>query len=113
MVEVRRMHLGTEDEHTVYEAEIVGAILALDLISEVKKPRSATIGVDNQAVIQAVTNTKSGSGSYLLDIFHELFDSRGTEQNSPAQRLRTCNKTAVRPTPPLNIPLYSNRHRIN
>lgn len=63
-------HLGTKDEHTVYEAEAVGLTLAAELIAteeDISFPIS--IFVDNQAVIQSGENFQSKPGSYLIDRF--------------------------------------------
>ena len=58
---VLHMHLGTENEHTVHEAELVGMLLGLHLIStERKGSTSFALGVDNQAAIKAFhTNLRS------------------------------------------------------
>jgi ribonuclease HI len=68
-----RFFLGKESEHTVYEAEIVGVILGLHLLkSYSKRIKEATIGIDNQAVIQSLQNQKPKSGHYLLDKVHDM-----------------------------------------
>lgn len=47
-------HLGTESEHTVHEAELIGILLAMHLIkSERRKNNSFAIGTDNQAALEA------------------------------------------------------------
>jgi ribonuclease HI len=49
-----RLHLGTASEHTVYEAELVGMILGMQLIKMEKKGKtSCALGTDNQAAIKA------------------------------------------------------------
>lgn len=68
-------HLGSTEEHTVYEGEAVGMILALQLIKEEIEarggtPRTMALGVDNQAAIRA-TILQSKPGHYLLDTFHD------------------------------------------
>jgi len=51
---VLHFHLGSESEHTVPEAELVGILLALHLIkSERNKNTSFAIGSDNQAGLEA------------------------------------------------------------
>ena len=40
--------------HTTYDAEVVGVLLALELIRRESAAHSATIRLDNQAVIQAL-----------------------------------------------------------
>jgi len=47
-------HLGPEAEHTVYEAELVGLLLALHLIGTEKRgATSCSVAVDNQAALKA------------------------------------------------------------
>ncbi|KAJ3554396.1 hypothetical protein NM688_g3131 [Phlebia brevispora] len=67
-----RYHLGTSTRHTVYEAELVGIILGMELIRrETRAVHRASIALDNQAVIQASQSDKSTPGHYLLDWFHK------------------------------------------
>jgi ribonuclease HI len=48
-------HLSTEDEHIVYEAKVVGLLLALQLLLTLTRAfESATIAIDNQAAIQGI-----------------------------------------------------------
>jgi hypothetical protein len=42
------------EEHTVFEAELIGLILGLDLIRSVPRLCSTTILIDNQAAIRTV-----------------------------------------------------------
>jgi len=44
-------HPGPITEHTVYESEVVGATLALDILWEVPQLKRVTILLDNQAAI--------------------------------------------------------------
>ena len=66
-------HLGKSAEHTVFEAEAVGLILAAQLLlsnEEVSFP--ATIFADNQAVIRSCTKPTAKPGHYLLIRFRKL-----------------------------------------
>ena len=66
-------HLGPASEHTVFEAELVGLILAAHLLrtsEEVSFP--ATILADNQAAIQASERPAAKSGHYLCLSFRSL-----------------------------------------
>ena len=69
----RRFHLGRLDEHTVFEAEVTGIILALDIIQATAGPRTTkvTILLDNQAAITAAEKPKKQPGQYLLHCFHD------------------------------------------
>ncbi|KIJ06713.1 hypothetical protein PAXINDRAFT_24420, partial [Paxillus involutus ATCC 200175] len=56
---------------TVYEGELVGMILATELLKGERNVKSVSLGLDNKAAIQATTAFKSGPGHYLMDIFHD------------------------------------------
>jgi ribonuclease HI len=66
-----RYHLGTIQQHTVYESEAVGLLLAAQLLLEeqdIVKPVS--IFVDNQATIKSSDVFQTKPGHYLIDLFH-------------------------------------------
>lgn len=72
----RRFHLGNDKTHTVYEGEVVGMILAVQLIKEELEARgerelTMALGVDNQAAIRTTTAFQSKPGHYLVDKFHD------------------------------------------
>ena len=71
--EVQSIHyqLGPLTHHTTYEAEAVGVILAAELINRERAARTATIRLDNQAVIQALGGHSAKLAQYLLDFVHE------------------------------------------
>jgi ribonuclease HI len=76
-------HLGLEKEHTVHEAELVGILLGMQLIST-KKHGNTTfmLGVDNQAAIQAFHSDLRSPGHYLAREALEI-----------AYRIQKCRKT--------------------
>ena len=53
IVKISRFHLGAANEHTVYEAELVGVLLALNQLTSLacQLINAVLIGLDNQAVI--------------------------------------------------------------
>jgi ribonuclease HI len=58
--------LGTTEEHTVFEAELVGILLGLQLIKANQAGNKMyAIGVDNQAAIKALASKLNKSGHYL------------------------------------------------
>lgn len=60
-------YLGSDEEHTVYEAELVGMGLAMQLLkTEVRRVGTATLGVDNQAALRATEITRPRAGHYLV-----------------------------------------------
>jgi ribonuclease HI len=63
-------HLGTDKEHTVFEAEAVGLNLAAKLLAmEIDPIFPVSILVNNQAAIQSGKNFHPCPGSYLTDLF--------------------------------------------
>jgi hypothetical protein len=65
-------HLGLEAEHTVYEAELVGLLLAMHLIgSEKCSMTSCCIAIDNQAVLRAFDLELRKPSHHLM---HEILD---------------------------------------
>ena len=73
--------LGTETEHTVYEAEITAVILALHLLMQVERnlPR-VTIRVDNQAVLLGLKNQRTKPGHHLLNRVHNALEDFQVKQ---------------------------------
>jgi len=68
-----RFHLGDDTEHTVFEAEAVGLILAAQLLSTRNEATfPATIFADNQAVIRSGARPTAKPGHYLLFHFRKL-----------------------------------------
>jgi len=59
-------HLGSDDEHTVHEAELVGILLGMHLIKARNTSKAtAAIGVDNQAAIRAFASDLRNPGHHL------------------------------------------------
>ena len=60
------MHLGTMEQHTVYETELVGMILGLNLIkTELRSKVKCALNVDNQVVLMAIRSEMNKSGQHL------------------------------------------------
>lgn len=68
--ETLHKHLGPANQHTVYEAELVGIILALKLIQNISFYRTALIALNNMVAIQATELMASSPGLYLVDEIH-------------------------------------------
>ena len=80
---VLKLHLGVASEHTVYEAELVGLILGLQLIKNEKKGKTnCAIGADNQAAIKALQSELTKPGQHLaakfLRMVKQVKNSRGS-----------------------------------
>ena len=61
--------LGTTEKHNTYEAEAVGAILAIWLLETTPETigKKVSLYIDNQSIISAIQNPKSTPGQYLLN----------------------------------------------
>ena len=71
------LHLGSEDKHTVHEAELVGILLGLHLIStERRSGTTFALGSDNQAAIKAFQSNLRSPGHHLareaLRLAHQI-----------------------------------------
>ena len=63
---VLRLHLGTLDQHTVYEAELVGMILGLHLIKTERKNKvKCVLNVNNQVALAAIKTRMTKSGQHF------------------------------------------------
>lgn len=68
--DIRRLYLGPLTEHTVFEAEVCGAILGLDLIRATPRATRAMLFIDCQPAISALEDPHPQYGQYLIDTFH-------------------------------------------
>ena len=80
-------HLGSDTEHTVQEAELVGLLLGIHLIKTEKKGRTSfALGTDNQAAIKTLTtNLVTPSQQIVLKFLKaaaSIQKSRGTTKYS-------------------------------
>ncbi|PBK83379.1 hypothetical protein ARMGADRAFT_1137290, partial [Armillaria gallica] len=67
---VSRCHyLGLDTHYTIFESELMGAILVLDIICETPRLIKAYILLDLQAMLLAIKTQKTKSGCYLLEEF--------------------------------------------
>src|SRR6266481_152092 len=69
-VKILHYHLGPLTHHTTYEAEIIGVLLALQLIGKEWSGSMASVKLDNQAVIQALSSCQAKPGNSLLSLIH-------------------------------------------
>ena len=70
-----RCHLGSLEQYTTYEAELVGILLGLWLIRREPDTDSASLKADSQVAIQALNTHTPRPGGHLLNEIHELSDS--------------------------------------
>ena len=71
-----RFFLGNANQHTSYEAEAIGLLLAAWSIFRERNSLSGRIAiyVDNQAIIQAIVNPKAKSAQYIIDELLRLME---------------------------------------
>ncbi|KAK7035043.1 hypothetical protein R3P38DRAFT_2518860, partial [Favolaschia claudopus] len=55
----RQKHLGALSEHTVFESELCGAILALDIVADIPRLTDVDIFLDCQPAIAALSSPKT------------------------------------------------------
>jgi ribonuclease HI len=70
--EHRTRHLGDQSEHTVFESEVAGGILALDIIKTTPRLTDVDIFMDCQPAIIAISAPKPQPGQYLVSTFHDV-----------------------------------------
>ncbi|KAE9402821.1 hypothetical protein BT96DRAFT_936887 [Gymnopus androsaceus JB14] len=68
-----RMQLGKETEHEVFEGELVGPSLGLELLRKERNVSTVSLWIDNTAAISATGSVASGPLHYLMDHFHSLY----------------------------------------
>lgn len=62
-----RYSLGSAEQHTVYEAELAGILLALYMANGGRRIRWLTMFMDNQAAIKVLKIEAGGTQSYLTE----------------------------------------------
>ncbi|KAK6988514.1 hypothetical protein R3P38DRAFT_3228807 [Favolaschia claudopus] len=67
----RHLHLGSSTDHTVFESEVTGAILALSSLPSLPHVKRVFLGIDNQSAMRALHRHRQQPGQYLLLAFHE------------------------------------------
>ena len=67
-----KFHLGASSSHTVYEAELVGIILAAHLLKVERGGQEAEISVDSQAAMDALNLNKPAPSHYLVNEAHKM-----------------------------------------
>jgi ribonuclease HI len=65
--------MGKASDHTIYEAELVGLLLGMQLIKTERKGKvKCVLGADNQAVIKALQSELTNLGQHLAAEFLRL-----------------------------------------
>jgi ribonuclease HI len=68
--------MGSIDEHTVFEAELLGAAMGAQMLRW-EQHGHHVIAMDNQAAIQTTREEHAVSGQYLINALHEQMDAIG------------------------------------
>ena len=76
-------HLGSEDKHTVYEAESVGLLMGLHMLKNMGAQMYGTVllGSDSQALSKALRNQSTHPGQYLIDEIHTYAERLQAKQD--------------------------------
>jgi ribonuclease HI len=70
---ILKLYLGTAEQHTVYEAELVGLLLGIHLIkTERNSSKECAIGADNQAALKALSSELTKPGQHLAAEFLKI-----------------------------------------
>ena len=80
-----QLYLGNTEQHTVYEAELVGMLMGLHLIrTERRSTVKCVLNMDNQAALVAIKTEMTKSGQHLaasiLQLVKQLFKSKGSNK---------------------------------
>jgi ribonuclease HI len=76
-------HLGSDAEHTIQEAELIGILLGIHLIKTEKKGRTSfALGTDNQATIKTLTIDLANPGQKIALNFLKLAESTRKSKGS-------------------------------
>ena len=69
----RQYYIGPRKEHNMYEAEIIGTIIGIWMISILNLPADAKVSLytDNSSLVKAVKKDKSTSGQHLVKQLRE------------------------------------------
>ena len=88
LINTLRFYLGTKQEHTVYEAEGVGLVMGLHLLSTLHSRfiYPTTLGSDSQAVIRALDNQRSHPSQYIIDSIHQAAEDLYRKQDGIINR---------------------------
>ena len=83
-----RFFLGSDQEHTVYEAEGVGLVMGLHLLSTLHSRfiHPTVLGSDSQAVIRALDNQRSHPSQYIIDEIHQSAENLHRKQDGLINR---------------------------
>jgi ribonuclease HI len=91
LVKSLQYYMGTDKQHTAYEAEAVGLAMGFHLLKGINTSIThlTNLGSDSQAVIRALANQDSYSGQYILDQIHDVVEQLHAKQDRLINRPAT------------------------
>src|SRR5882724_3920263 len=78
--------MGSEERHMVFEAELLGLSLAVEMVKGERQVWSLTIGVDSQAAMCAIGHRRAIPGQHLVEAFHE--QAAAVQNKHPGIKIR-------------------------
>ena len=81
-----RLHLRTQEEHTVFEAEVAGAAMGAKLLQQ-DRGMSFTIGLDSLVAIHTTRKETMIPGQYLVDMLHRQIEGTLSSQVEKTTRM--------------------------
>ena len=84
---VLRYHLGLLTDHTVFEAEAVGLLLALHMLKYERDAPQAIVRLDNQAVLGALHICKPSPTQAIIDEIITQMERNWAQASNPAYTL--------------------------
>ena len=66
-----KLHLGPAAHHTVFEAELIGLVLAMWMVIQKREERQVYLASDSQAALKALERVQPGPGQQYIDLFHQ------------------------------------------
>jgi ribonuclease HI len=86
-----KLHLGTTEQHTVYEAELIGMILGLYLIKTERRNKvRCALSVDNQVALVAIKSKMNKSGQHLAANLLKIAKQLQKQKGNSNYKLTIC-----------------------
>ncbi|CUA73580.1 hypothetical protein RSOLAG22IIIB_10893 [Rhizoctonia solani] len=86
-VAAARRYVGSDHEHEVYEAEVIGLLLGLELLTRERELEEATIFIDNQAVLRILQTGTTNILGYLYEYMDNAIEQ--VRVRNPGIRIST------------------------
>jgi len=83
-----RKFLGSKERHTVFEAEFLSLLLAVEMVKDERQVWSLTISIDSQAAMHTTGNRRAILGQHLVEAFHEQVTAVQSKHPGIEMRMR-------------------------